>query len=70
MDRMTENMKIWLRALYLETAEEAWSAAKHEHLCALGSDTDEASVMHELNADEQRQFAELLEDMAAELLKE
>ena len=61
---MTENMKIWLKELYLEAAEEHYGAASNEHLWALGSDNDEASMLHEMNADEHRAFAIMLEDMA------
>lgn len=64
---MTENMKIWLKELYLGAAEEHYGAASNEHLWALGSDNDEASTLHEMNADEHRAFAMMLEDMAKKI---
>ena len=64
---MTENMKIWLKELYLEAAEEHYGAASNEHLWALGSDNDEAAMLHEMNADENRAFAMMLEDMAKKI---
>ena len=70
MDRLTENMKIWLRALYLEEIEHSYSAARTEHYRAMGSRTNQESDEHEHNADEYRAYAHILEDMAAELLKE
>ena len=67
---MTENMKIWLKQLYLEAAEEHYGAASNEHLWALGSDNDEAAMLHEMNADENRAFAMILEDMAKKIEEE
>lgn len=64
---MTENMKLWLKNLYEEEAENHLETAKFEHLCALGAPTNEASTLHELNADEHRAFAKILYDMANEL---
>ena len=64
---MTETMKIWLKKLYLEAAEEHYGAASNEHLWALGSDDDEAAMLHEMNADENRAFAMILEDMAKKI---
>ena len=61
---MTENMKIWLRRLYLEAAEEHRGAAQNEHLWALGSDNNEMAVMHEQNAEENREFAKILREFA------
>lgn len=61
---MTENMKIWLKELYLDAAEAHLGAASNEHLWALGSDTDEQAMLHEMNADENRAFAIMLESMA------
>ena len=61
---MTENMKLWLKNLYAEEAKNHLAIAKHEHLCALGAPTNEASTLHELNADEHRAFARILMDMA------
>ena len=67
---MTENMKIWLRALYLDAAEQHYGAASNEHLWALGSDNDEEAMLHEMNADENRVFAMLLEEMANKIEEE
>lgn len=67
---MTENMKIWLRALYLEAADQHYGAASNEHLFALGAPNDEASMLHEMNADEHRAFAMMLDDMAHKIYKE
>ena len=67
---MTENMKIWLKELYLEAAEEHLGAASNEHLWALGAPTDEASMLHEMNADEHRAFAMILETMANNIEEE
>lgn len=67
---MTENMKIWLKELYLEAAEEHYGAASNEHLWALGSDDDETAMLHEMNADENRAFAMILEDMAKKIEEE
>ena len=64
---MTENMKLWLKELYLNEAEEHFTTAKNEHLCALGSPTNEASMLHELNADEHRAFANILKSMAIKI---
>ena len=60
---MTETMKIWLKQLYLDAAEEHRSAASNEHLWALGS-TGEDAAQHEYYAEENMAFAEILEDMA------
>jgi hypothetical protein len=67
---MTENMKIWLKELYLEAAEEHFGAASNEHLWALGAPTDEASMLHEMNADEHRAFANMLTFMANNIEEE
>lgn len=67
---MTENMKIWLKELYLKAAEEHYGAASNEHLWALGSDNDEAAMLHEMNADENRAFAMMLEGMAKKIEEE
>lgn len=66
---MTENMKLWLKNLYEEEAENHLETAKFEHLCALGADTNEASTLHELNAHEHREFARILMDMAKNIAK-
>lgn len=67
---MTENMKIWLKELYLNEANDHLETARFEHLCALGAPTDEASMLHEMNADEHRAFAIMLESMAHKIEEE
>lgn len=64
---MTENMRFWLRKLYLNEANDHLETARFEHLCALGAPNDEASMLHELNADEHRAFANMLKSMANEI---
>lgn len=64
---MTENMKIWLKELYLEAAEEHRVAADNEHIWALGSDTEDEIMMHEINAAENRDFADMLIAMAKKI---
>lgn len=61
---MTENMKFWLKKLYLTEANDHLETAKFEHLCSMGSPTSEAAMLHEMNADEHREFANILKDMA------
>lgn len=63
---MTENMKIWLRRLYLEAAEEHRGAAQNEHLWALGSE-GEAAMLHAQNSVEHVKFADLLTAWAENL---
>ena len=67
---MTENMKIWLKELYLTEANDHLETAKFEHLCALGAPNDEASTLHEMNADEHRAFARILQSMANNIEEE
>ncbi len=67
---MTENMKIWLKELYLNEANDHLEIAKFEHLCALGSPNGEASMLHEMNADEHRSFAMELQYMARKIEEE
>lgn len=67
---MTENMKFWLKELYLKEAEDHLETARFEHLCALGAPTDEASFLHEMNADEHREFANILKSMANKIDEE
>ena len=61
---MTENMRIWLKKLYREAAEDHLITASNEHLWALGSDSNEMAVMHEKNAEEHRDFADMLKKFA------
>jgi hypothetical protein len=67
---LTENMKLWLKELYLEEANCHLETAKFEHLCALGSPTGEAAMLHEMNADEHREFANILKSMATKIEEE
>lgn len=67
---MTETMKIWLKELYENEAKDHLETARFEHLCALGAPTDEASMLHEMNADEHRAFAKELQDMAKKIEEE
>ena len=53
---MTENQKIWLE----ELVEEHRVAASNERLWAKGAPDDEASRMHEENAAEHSEFADML----------
>ena len=64
---MTENMKIWLKKLYLNEAKEHFEVARFEHLCALGSPTDEAAMLHEMNEEEHRAFVNILKSMAKKI---
>ena len=59
-------MKLWLKHLYLEAAEEHRGAAQNEHLWALGSE-GEASTLHAQNSMEHVKFADILTDMANNL---
>lgn len=61
---MTENMRIWLKKLYREAAEDHLITASNEHLWALGSDNNDIAVRHEQNAEEHREFAMMLKDLA------
>ena len=67
---MTEMMKVWLKRLYLNGANDHLEIAKHEHLCALGSRSDEIATIHEMSADEHRVFANILKSMAKEIEEE
>ena len=64
---MTENMKEWLKQLYLDAVEDHLVAASNERLWSLGSDTDEQAIMHMENAKEHWEFADILRDMANEI---
>ena len=63
---LTETMRIWLKELYLNEAEEHLSAASNSHLFALGSENESASQW-EYYAEEHREFAAILKEMAKEL---
>ena len=64
---MTENMKEWLRQLYLDAVEDHLVAASNERLWSKGSDTDEATLLHMQNAEEHWEFANTLREMADEI---
>lgn len=64
---MTENMKFWLKNLYLNEAADHIEIARFEHLCALGSPDDETAILHEMNSKEHYEFADILRDMADEI---
>ncbi len=67
---MTENMRFWLKELYLTEADDHLETARFEHLCAFGAPTAEASTLHEMNADEHRAFADILKSMASKIEEE
>lgn len=60
---MTENMKLWLKHLYFEAAEQHRDAASNEHIWALGSD-GETAMLHAQNSVEHVKFADMLTQMA------
>lgn len=64
---LTENMKIWLKELYINEAADNRITASNCHLWALGSDTPEGAAQWEEYAEEHRDFAIVLEKMAEEL---
>ena len=64
---LTENMKTWLKDIYLTAAVEQRSAASNYHLFALGSENNESATAFEELADEHREFAHILECLAKEL---
>lgn len=64
---LTENMKIWLKELYLEQVTEHLATASNCHMFALGSETNESATQFEEFADEHREFAHILECLAKEL---
>jgi hypothetical protein len=63
---MTENMKLWLKHLYMEAAEQHRGTAQNENIWALGSE-GEAAMLHAQNCVEHVQFAQLLEKMAQDV---
>lgn len=56
---MTENQKIWWK----EHIEEHRVAAANESIWALGAPDEETAKMHETNAAEHREMAELMESV-------
>lgn len=63
---MTENIKFWLRNLYMEEMGEALGAASNEHLWALGSD-GESAEQHEANSAEQYEYASILNRLSDDI---
>lgn len=63
---LTEIQKDWLRNLYLREAEECRGAASNNHHFALGSEGEEAAQFEEY-AEENRNFAVILESMAKDI---
>ena len=64
---MTENMKIWLKRLYMEAADDHLITASNERLWSQGSDNDEEATLHMKNAEEHWEFADILKEMAEEI---
>lgn len=64
---MTENMRYWLKKLYLHEAADHIETAKFEHLCALGSPDDETAMLHEINSKEHYEFADILRNLADDI---
>ena len=64
----TETQMIWIENLFETEIEEARCAASNEHIFALGSD-DEESSQHEQNAEENREYAKILENALTQLRK-
>ena len=67
---MTENMKIWLKELYLSAVKDHLIEASNEHIWAYGAPDDETAMLHEMNSDEHKEFANLLKSMAAKIEEE
>lgn len=67
LDYATENQIFWLKELLKEEIEEARVAANNEHLWALGSEDEESERQHEENAEENRDYATMLEGMLKQL---
>ena len=61
---ITENQREWLKGLYRKAAENHLITASNEHLWALGSDSNEMAIIHEKNAEEHRDFANMLKNFA------
>lgn len=64
---LTENMKFWLKELYLNEAEEHRVAASNSHMWALGTNVPEAAAQWEGYAEEHREYVRILETMADEI---
>ena len=66
---LTENMIKWMKEMYLEAAKDELGTASNCHIFALGSDTQESAEQWEGYAEEHREYAEILKNMAEELDK-
>lgn len=66
---LTENMIEWMKEMYLEAAKDELDTAYNCHIFALGSDTQESAEQWEGYAEERREYAKILENMAKELDK-
>ena len=64
---LTKNMKSWLKELYKEAASEHLKNAKSCHIWAMGSKDNNEACKFEMDADEHRAFAHILEAMAKEI---
>ena len=53
--------KMWFRELLDTESGQQFGIARHEHLAALGSPTNDLATMHEMNADAHRAYAKKLE---------
>lgn len=58
---LTHQEAIWMRELLDTERIQHLGIAKHEHLAAMGSHTNDLATMHEMNADAHRAYAKKLE---------
>lgn len=58
---LTHQETIWMRELLDTERIQHLGIAKHEHLSALGSPTNDLATMHEMNADAHKVYAKKLE---------
>ena len=63
MIEFTENQVEWLKKMLEAEIKEAFGSASNNHLWALGSETDEESVMFEESSDAWRDYAEKLQEL-------
>lgn len=68
MIEFTENQVEWLKEMLEAEIEEAFGSASNYHRCALGSKTNEESVMFEENSDAWRDYAEKLQELMKNLM--
>jgi hypothetical protein len=64
---LTENQAKWFKELIEKAADEALGMARNSHLFALGAKTQEDSVAFEMFADENRDYARILREIASSL---